>query len=175
MTQALKTYPLPEPLLWRKEPGTCRVNLEAYSGDFQVMVEQLLEERPDHGKGFPWTDASVVVEPYADFVAWAEPMPRDERGTYDAVLALVERKILPAGHMKTYDEPVTWGAIRALGFDSQRVADLGFAMYVAQLAVAMTVGDVPPLIRLNGQPADGRHRTLAAKLLGLAHAPILLL
>lgn len=162
--------------LWSALPGEYVVDITQYTNDFQTMVQQLVGEGDDP-KSFPWKMTRVTVRPFEDFQRWAQAEEPDwDRYTWDAVKELVSRELLPEKALDDYDSPATWEKIRTLmrGSDTPALR-IGFAHYVQSLATSLMLSkaNMPPLVSVEGAPADGRHRTLAATLLGLRYAPVL--
>ena len=159
--------------LWNQPDGTVtRVDLHRFE-DLTDIVWQLAEDlhrgkEPDH--------AVVRVRAYQDFAEWAKSMRTDfdDRHWGVGIYALVDQGRLPEQAKNVYDEPEIKRYLSAAGLTQDDVYQAGFDRHVELLAEAIQRGqDIPPLVTLNGEPRDGRHRTLAALSLGLRVAPVL--
>ena len=157
--------------LWLASTGAHTVDLRRYSHDFRVLLGQLEEE----GYVLDLEHAIVTVGPYDAFIDWATAEEPDwNRYTWDAVKVLIERKKLPASAIDKYDSPDTWAKIRAAGITDEMAYRIGWMHYVQSIATSILVGDdMPPLVSMGGQPADGRHRTIAAYTARMEYAPVL--
>lgn len=111
----------------------------------------------------------VEVRPYGDFVEWAKAMEPDwDRYTWDGTKVLIERGLLPKS--ANYDNP----DLERAGVSVDEWYRLGFEHYVDSIAKSIRDGqNVAPLLAVEGEPIDGRHRVLAALKLGLRTAPII--
>lgn len=174
--------------LWRLPVGAVvEIPLREFAVDFRVMVKQL-EDALDMGmengvQPLLRCEALIVrVRPFDDFRAWAEGEEPDwDRYLSTAAIWLHGRGLIDERIMHAYDAPasapVLEAASRAAGFADQWRC--GFDAYVAALARALADEDpgipgepLPPLLSLDGQPRDGRHRTLAAIRAGITAAPV---
>lgn len=165
--------------LWRLPAGACVERLVAsFSHDFQVMLAQVAEEV---GEKTPrgWERKRkllICAGPFDDFKVFAASQgPEPERYEGDAIAAGVSLGALDKRFLESdtgmVDGKYWWQT------KPPRVIDAlyrkGFERYVGRIAKAIASGeDIPPLIRVNGEPADGRHRTFAANKIGLRTVPI---
>jgi hypothetical protein len=165
--------------IWHEAPGEYLVDLSRYSLDYQVMVQQLVD---DEGLELPgdFRSAIVSVEPLEPALRLARRSagaaggePDWDRYTWDAVQALVDRKLLPPSAAEEHDSPATWRMIQDAGLDEDRAYRVGFVRYVASIAQSLLLDDMPPVIFVDGVLADGNHRVLAASWAGMSHVPIL--
>lgn len=153
--------------VWKRH-GDFDVELREFSTDFRVLVEDI---ESAYKLGNHRKVAHVEVRPYGDFIEWAQSQKPDwDRYAWDGTKVLVEQGRLPKSAMDNYDRP----DLERAGVTVDEWLQLGFEHYVDAIARSIAAGkNVPPLVAVEGEPIDGRHRTLAALKLGLPVAPII--
>lgn len=153
--------------VWKRR-GDFDVPLNQFSTDFRVLVEDI---ESAYKLGGHRKIAHVEVRPYGDFAEWARSQEPDwDRYAWDGTKVLVEQGRLPKSAMDNYDRP----DLERAGVTVDEWLRRGFEHYVDAIARSIADGkNVPPLVEVEGEPIDGRHRTLAALKLGLPVAPII--
>lgn len=166
---ARKQVEFPNP--WFMKDGTevsmpvkaMRIDMQVFIGDYadEVGLDEV-------------TKVLVKVGPYDDFKKWATEMQPDwDRYAWNGAKYAVENLGASEKLLDHYDSPLG-KSLYPKGWTYETLTDVGFKEYVRSLAESMEKGDVnAPLIRIHGEPADGRHRTLAAMMLGWPVAPIM--
>lgn len=163
--------------LWNLARGQCVERMAStFSHDFRVMLAQIAEEvgeRTPRG----WEQNRILkicAGPFDDFKVFAaEQGPEPERYEREAIAFGVDNGFLDKRFLDevTVDGKYWWQTKAPRAVDS--LNKKGFERYVNKIAKAISSGeDIPPLIRVDGAPADGRHRTFAANKLKLLSAPI---
>jgi hypothetical protein len=153
--------------VWKRH-GDFDIELREFSTDFRVLVEDI---ESAYKLGGHRKIAHVEVRPYGDFIEWARAQEPDwDRYAWDGTKVLVEQGRLPKSAMDHYDNP----NLERAGVTIEEWTQLGFEHYVDAIARSIAAGkNVPPLVAVEGEPIDGRHRTLAALRLGLPVAPVI--
>jgi hypothetical protein len=174
--------------LWDLPEGAeVEVPISRYKNDpsFIDMVEQLqttydpASKRMRHPAQFA-THLKVRARTYDDFVKWVSDFHKDDVFEWDRYEGTAARYLRDKG-LISESEYKTWGttakgdvlakAAQKLGYQDEYA--LGLHLYVGNLADAIARGeDIPPLLTVDGKPADGRHRTFAARKLDRKVAPV---
>lgn len=163
--------------LWQLKHGQCTTRTVAsFTHDFRVMLAQIAEEVGEKTpRGWEHTRTiRVCAESFDDFRKWAAELgPEEDRYEKEAIevgvgVGVLDRRFL---HDVTVDGKYWWQVVGERTRNA--LYKKGFERYVGALAKAISAGDdIPPLIRVDGIPADGRHRTFAANKLRLSYAPV---
>ena len=153
--------------VWKRH-GSFEVPLRDFSVDFRVLVQDI---ESAYKLGPHRNVVRVDVRPYGDFVEWARSQEPDwDRYAWDGTKVLVAQRRLPKSAMDHYENP----DLERAGVTVDEWLRLGFEHYIDSMARSIADGkNVPPLVAVEGEPIDGRHRALAALRLGLSVAPII--
>ena len=149
---------------WKRH-GDFEIALREFRPDFRALVA-------DVERAYKLGHRDVVhveVRPYGDFVEWAKAQEPDwDRYAWDGTKVLVEQGRLPKS--ANYDNP----DLERAGVSIDEWLRLGFEHYIDSIAKSIRDGqNVAPLVAVEDEPIDGRHRALAALKLGLRTAPII--
>lgn len=142
--------------------------------DFEVLLGQCYDELHQELPKI----LLVTGEPVEDFVAWvSDDCPDWDRYEYESAQAAIERKLMPR---KAYMEengvngkPLWWDRFSEV--TKRELDEAGYQRYIQNLVkeIKMSPRNIPPLVRMQGKPADGRHRTLALMKMDRKVAPVI--
>lgn len=138
---------------WQRE-GVFKVQIDAFDDYFLRKVREL---------GGVGTTAVVRLKPYDEFIVWAAQLRAGGLGVDSRVLPAGVQALADSGETPTVDNLIASG-----------VEELGVPAYVDEMVRAIVAGEnIPPLVTKGGKPADGRHRALAARKMGLVLVPVM--